>query len=55
MPSVSGTTLTILTPAEGVFCRPPMMCPDFLRAPVRSQVDASAAKVFGNYLGNLTL
>ena len=53
--SASGTALTILTPAEGPFCRPPMMCPDFLRAPVRYEVDASTAKVFGNFLGGLSL
>lgn len=51
----SGSNLTIVTPAEGMYCKPTLMCADFLRAPVRYLVEASGARVFGNYLGGLSL
>ena len=31
----SGSNLTIVTPAEGMYCKPTLMCAHFLRAPGR--------------------
>ncbi len=47
----TATTLTIVTPETGSGCRPPMMCPQFLLAPVHYQVYIAGAKYFGPYIG----
>lgn len=53
--SISGSTFVMLSPAERVYCPPGAMCPFVIRAPQRYLVQDANAKIFGNYLGNLSL
>ncbi len=52
--SVTAVSFKMETSALGPFCRPPMMCADFLLAPREYVVDFGSSTVFaGSYLGSL--
>lgn len=53
--SISGSSFVMLSPSERTYCPPGAMCPLVIRAPERYYVQAQGAKVFGNYLGTLSL
>lgn len=50
--SVAQASFTMETVPTGQFCRPPLMCPDFIAAPREYVVDYSSSTVFaGNSFG----
>ena len=49
--SETSSDLMIVTPPTPSGCRPPMMCPDFLIAPMRYEIETAGAKYFGPYIG----
>ncbi len=52
--SVTKTSFKMETSALGPYCRPPMMCPDFLLAPREYLVNFRSSTVFaGSYVGTL--
>lgn len=53
--SVAQTSFKMETSPLGPFCRPPLMCPDFIAASREYVVDFGSGTVFaGNYLGTIT-